>query len=161
MKPWLTRFFAAIGIVTMLAAVPVACLSREQASASDRAIDQGKKAIEAALAVTGNGAANPLVEAGAGVAKWIVGLMTVGGAATGAAVVQHKHAGLPYTERRARLQDENASYDDLLAHVQQALPQLQAAATAAGDARAVQQAARVQAVLQALNPPVVAPAGSV
>jgi hypothetical protein len=159
MKFITSKTFALFTLLAVAAFVVTACLSEKQANDIDNKIDTGTKLVNGVLVATGNGAAAPVVAAGGALAKWVVGLFVSAGA--GAGVVQHVHAGFPMTERRARLKSEDERWDDLLAHVQHSLPALQQAAVAAGHNRAAEQAARVQAVLAALNPPTVAPAGSV
>jgi len=161
MKYLNARVLSVFVLLAVASFVLVSCLSEKQASDIDNKIDAGTKLVNGVLVATGNGAAAPVVAAGGALAKWVIGLLTVGGTATGAAVTQHVHGGLPFTERRTRLKDEDLQWDDLLAHVQHSLPQLQAAATAAGDQRAQQQAARVAAVLAALKPAEVSAPGSI
>jgi hypothetical protein len=80
MKTIAEKFFALLGILVVLAAVPFACTAAQNKQ-TDKVIDYTEEGVDTALAATGNGALIPAVHALAGVSKWVAGLFVVGGAA--------------------------------------------------------------------------------
>jgi hypothetical protein len=160
MKPWIVRFFAALGIVAVLAAVPVSCISAATEKKVETSIDKGMEAVDAVLASTGNAALIPVAHAAGGVAKWVTGLFTVGGAAAGSVAMHAKHGGsfTPNTRRRKKQIDRH--WDDLLLTAQNLVPQLTQIAAAAGDTHAQRQAQQALNVLGALKAAQPVPTGA-
>lgn len=106
------RFACYLAIVAVIA-MPVACITQDEAKKHKEQVDKGVAATDEMLDAVGAGQFKPLAHAAGGVAKWIIGMCVSAGA--GAAATQHAHGGLPFLGgRRGRKKQEDAEWDALL-----------------------------------------------
>jgi hypothetical protein len=112
------KFLAFLGIVAVLAAVPLACTAAQNDTAN-KTIDYTEQGVDTALAATGNGALIPAVHALAGVSKWVAGLFVVGGSVAAGGGTHLAHA-----SRNKRRTVADAGWDANLADLANVAKQL-------------------------------------
>ena len=93
---YLKKIACGFGVLAVLAIVPVSCISQDRADRISAGIDKSEAGVDTVLIAAGHPELVPVAHAAGGLSKWIVGLLTVGGTATGAvtkhALDRQKHA---------------------------------------------------------------------